>query len=61
MRKGPEPSKVMLTFRVNAEQHDLLKRALASHPEHWRGLSYFSRELMLDWAAATLARKERAA
>lgn len=61
MRKNPEPAKVMLTFRVSEDQHDTLKRALAVHPEHYKGLSHFARELMMDWAAATLARKERAA
>jgi hypothetical protein len=61
MRKKPNPSKVMLTFRVSADQHALLQAALKVHPEHYKGLSHFARELMLDWAAATLARKERAA
>jgi hypothetical protein len=61
MKKQPEASKVMLTFRVTGSQYEQLKRALAVHPEHYKGLSHFARELMMDWAAATLARKERAA
>jgi hypothetical protein len=61
MHKKPNSGKVMLTFRLTESQHEALKRALAVHPEHYKGLSHFARELMMDWAAATLARKERAA
>lgn len=53
----------MVTFRVRWSEFEAMKRALAHHPQGWKGLSHFARELMVDWAAATLARaeKERAA
>jgi hypothetical protein len=66
-KRKSKPSTKILSVRLSPDELALIRRARWIHPEGIRGISWFAREALLDWAHLTIARrgpssrKERAA